>query len=265
MKKFVVLVIIMIIGYQFFIKDKVSPSLQQEVSLEDTSLYNGNLIVINKDTKLQQDPGNLVEIPMDLAQNVLVQPDFWLDKDVIKPLQNMFLAAEDDGVHHFQLNSAYRSESLQQELYEEFGSEFALPAGFSEHQSGLSIDIGSTNGTMDKAREGEWLAKNAPEYGFILRYPENKVDVTGISFEPWHFRYVGLPHSIVMEKENLALEEYIDYLKDKKSYTKKINDVKYFVKYVEETDVTKIPESSNYEISGDNQEGYIITSVVDSE
>ena len=264
MKRSVSLLLIIIIGYQLFFKD--STSLQQEVSLQDASLYSGKLIVINHDTQIQHSP-NLTEVPVDLAQNIYVQPDFWLDEAIINPLQRMFQAANEDGIHHFQLNSAYRSEKLQQQLYAEFGSDFALPAGYSEHQSGLSVDIGSTKGSMDKTPEGQWLAKHAPEYGFILRYPENKIDVTGISFEPWHFRYVGLPHSIVMKKQNLALEEYIDYLKEKKQYTKKIDGISYFVQYIEhkKSDKTKIPKSTTYEISGDNRDGYIITSIVDAE
>ena len=62
---------------------------------------------------------------------------------------------------------------------------------------------------MDNTPEGEWLANNAHKFGFILRYPADKVHITGIRYEPWHFRYVGLPHSELMYKQNLALEEYL--------------------------------------------------------
>lgn len=70
---------------------------------------------------------------------------------------------------------------------------------------------------MDRAPEGKWIEKNAWKYGFILRYPSDKTDVTGIQYEPWHIRYVGLPHSTIMQKMNLALEEYLDYLKKEES------------------------------------------------
>ena len=260
MKKIVISLLIIILCYPFFQKD--SPALVREISLHDQSLHNGALILINKETKLQEDPTNLAMIPAQLANNVLVDSEYWIQQDVIESLQQMFEVAAEDGVHHFKINSAYRSGELQQQLYEENGANYALPSGYSEHQTGLSLDIGSTQGTMDKALEGEWLANHAAQFGFILRYPDNKVEVTGIAYEPWHFRYVGLPHSIMMNKKDLALEEYIEFLKEEKEYTKKIDDEKYFVQYVDQTDLTKIPDTAKFEVSGDNLNGYIITSVI---
>lgn len=270
MKKLTVAVLIIILGYQYILKDSTFdfplfievPALEQEISLLDQSPYNGKLIVINKDTKLQQNPTNLAVIPTDFATNVIVDSEYLIEEDVIEPLQHMFEAAKADGIEHFTINSAYRSDQLQQQLFEEKGENYALPAGYSEHQSGLSLDIGSTQGTMDKSSEGKWLAEYAAEFGFILRYPKNKVDVTGIAYEPWHFRYVGKPHSMIMKKKDLALEEYIDFLKEKKEYTKKIDEVTYLSQYAEQTDAIKIPDTKEYEVSGDNLNGYIITSVI---
>ncbi len=102
------------------------------------------------------------------------------------------------------------------------GADYALPAGYSEHNSGLSLDIGSGLTQMDRAPEGKWIEKNAWKYGFILRYPSDKTDVTGIQYEPWHIRYAGLPHSTIMQKMNLALEEYLDYLKEEESISASI-------------------------------------------
>ena len=70
---------------------------------------------------------------------------------------------------------------------------------------------------MNQAPEGKWLTKNAWTYGFILRYPKDKTAITGIQYEPWHFRYVGLPHSLIMQQKNLALEQYLEYLKEEKT------------------------------------------------
>lgn len=260
MKKIIIAALTILLGYQFFLKD--SPALEQEIPLHDQSIYNGELILINKGTKLQQDPTNLTMIPTALANNVLVDSEYWVAQDILEPLRRMFNAAESDGIHHFKINSAYRSGKLQQQLYEENGGDYALPSGYSEHQTGLSVDIGSTQGTMENANEGKWLAKHAVDFGFILRYPANKVNVTGIAFEPWHFRYVGLPHSVIMQQKDLALEEYIKFLKQEKKYTKKFNGVNYFVQYVEKNDVIKIPDTNNFDISGDNQNGFIVTSVV---
>ena len=80
------------------------------------------------------------------------------------------------------------------------GSDYALPAGYSEHNLGLSLDIGSTQKKMEKAPEGKWIEENVWKHGFVLRYPKNKSNITGIQYEPWHIRYVGLPHSAIMQK-----------------------------------------------------------------
>ena len=84
--------------------------------------------------------------------------------------------------------------------------------GESEHQTGLAIDVTNTSRCFDKTSiEAQWLANNAYKYGFILRYPENKEDVTGYSYEPWHIRYVGkdLAEKIYMNSE--TLEEYLKH------------------------------------------------------
>ncbi|HDR4465149.1 TPA: M15 family metallopeptidase [Bacillus cereus] len=111
------------------------------------------------------------------------------------------------------------------------GADYALPAGYSEHNSGLSLDIGSGLTQMDRALEGKWIEKNAWKYGFILRYPSDKTDVTGIQYEPWYIRYAGLPHSTIMQKMNLALEEYLDYLKEEESISASIEGGKYTMSY----------------------------------
>ena len=104
-------------------------------------------------------------------------------------------------------------------------------------------------------------------FGFILRYPENKIDVTGISFEPWHFRYVGIPHSLIMEKEGLVLEEYLDTLREEKELTIKVDGEKYFIQFMDNQDLilnsVKIPDTAKFTVSGDNLGGLIITSLIE--
>ena len=100
------------------------------------------------------------------------------------------------------MSSGYRDFKEQSKLYKEMGSDYALPAGYSEHNLGLSLDVGSTQKKMEKAPEGKWVAENVWKHGFVLRYPKNKSHITGIQYEPWHIRYVGLPHSAIMQKEN---------------------------------------------------------------
>lgn len=87
----------------------------------------------------------------------------------------------------------------------------AIP-GSSEHQYGRSIDVtidGTTNHTFHKTEQGKWLIDNAHKFGFIIRYPSDKVEITGINYEPWHLRYVGDYHAEYMHRYDLCLEEYI--------------------------------------------------------
>ncbi|MCH7321473.1 M15 family metallopeptidase [Solibacillus sp. MA9] len=264
MKKLLFAIIIAVIGYQFFTKEQVAaPDLPQTIPLETFAISSGDLVLVNRDTQLQQDPTNLAQIPTDIAANVVVDSKFMLENQVMQPLQQLFEAAQQDDIHHFIINSAYRSGQLQQQLFEENGAAYALPSGFSEHQTGLSLDIGSTAGKMENTAEGKWLEQNAPKFGFILRYPKHKVDVTDINYEPWHFRYVGLPHSVTMQEKDFALEEYISYLKKEQSYTTKVNDTTYFVQYTTNSTTVNIPNTSIFNVSGDNQNGYIITSIIE--
>src|SRR5690348_3295425 len=117
---------------------------------------------------------------------------------------------------------------------------------------------------MSHAPEGKWLKKNAWSYGFILRYPEDKTAVTGIQFEPWHFRYVGLPHSVIMHDRGWTLEEYLAALKEQHTLTALVDGVSYEVDYYTaspsgETAIS-VPADGAYTVSGDNDDGIIVTS-----
>ena len=115
--------------------------------------------------------------------------------------------------------SAYRSYSYQQNLYNRYAKvdgiaktdTYSARAGYSEHQTGLAIDIMNANwGYIDKTdKEYTWLINNSYKYGFILRYPEDKEKITGYMYEPWHYRYVGIDLATELVKENLTYEEYI--------------------------------------------------------
>src|SRR5690606_37126897 len=132
---------------------------------------------------------------------------------------------------------------------------------YSEHNLGLSLDIGSTQQKIENSPEGNWIEKNSWKYGFILRYPKDKTDITGIQYEPWHIRYVGLPHSAIMKEKNLVLEEYLEYLKRKKRISVSVNERKYIITYytISEGRTINIPDNSHYELSGDNMGGVIVT------
>lgn len=154
----------------------------------------------------------------------------YLDKRIIEPFEQMCKAAADDGVTLISV-SAYRSYNYQNTLYKnrverckrEEGLDdeaakkkaatiVAVP-GTSEHHLGLAVDINSVETSFENTAAFRWLQKHAADYGFIMRYAEDKQAITKIIYEPWHYRYVGVEHAKAMGELGMCMEEYIDYLK----------------------------------------------------
>ncbi len=130
-----------------------------------------------------------------------------VDTRVYNDLAAMIKAGEAEGLK-FIFYTAYRSVAKQKELFEA-GKTTAAP-GTSEHNSGLAIDIGSAvSEDFEGSKEEAWLLEHAHEYGFILRYPKGKEDITGFDYEPWHFRYVGKEQAKLIYESGLCLEEYL--------------------------------------------------------
>lgn len=120
------------------------------------------------------------------------------------------------------VDSGYRSYMFQKELFDYYKNELGdlvykrvALEGCSEHQTGLAIDLAFTDGTEfnENDKRVKWLEKNSYKYGFILRYPLGKENITGYNYEPWHFRYVGKSLAKKLYKENLTLEEYYSKIK----------------------------------------------------
>jgi D-alanyl-D-alanine carboxypeptidase len=86
--------------------------------------------------------------------------------------------------------------------------------GHSEHQSGLCIDVNSTDFSFGSTAEAAWLEEHCAEYGFIIRFPEGKEDITGYEYEPWHIRYVGVETAQEITAQGLCLEEYLNVTSD---------------------------------------------------
>lgn len=114
--------------------------------------------------------------------------------------------------------SGFRSYEYQSEIYnnyvnaygQESADTFSARPGYSEHQSGLAIDVNSIDDSFRNTPEAIWLAIHCHEYGFIIRYPEGKQDITGYKYEPWHIRYVGTDLSYPIYESGLTVEEYFD-------------------------------------------------------
>ncbi|GAA4473791.1 hypothetical protein GCM10023190_06610 [Enteractinococcus fodinae] len=130
--------------------------------------------------------------------------------------------AADDGIELW-VTTAYRDFAHQQALYEqrlaELGQEaadkFTARPGYSEHQTGLAVDMSFAGNTDCNLREcfaeteqGQWLAEHVARFGFIIRYPEGAESITGYSYEPWHLRYVGVPTAHEVTEQDVTLEEY---------------------------------------------------------
>ncbi|WP_027087125.1 D-Ala-D-Ala carboxypeptidase VanY [Cohnella panacarvi] len=244
----------------------VSQGSTKTIQISKDQIYKGNLILVNKTYPLHKgstasDIVNLYEHRELLDGFGLLNDQIRLPTDLVQRFSDMVAGAAKDGVDHFLISSGYRDRTEQNKLYEEKGSDYALPAGHSEHNLGLSLDIGSSLAPMNEAPEGKWLKDNASDYGFILRYPKNKTKITGIQYEPWHFRYVGLPHSRIMQEKNMALEEYLDFLRKQKSISVNVGGESYKVMYkpVARETTVQLPAGSEYEVSGNNMDGVIVT------
>jgi D-alanyl-D-alanine carboxypeptidase len=132
------------------------------------------------------------------------------------------------------ISSAYRSSERQEELFdreiagyskslssageaEAYAEKSVARPGYSEHATGLAMDLNGVRDDFDTTPAFQWLSEHAQDYGFILRYPKDKQEITKIKYEPWHYRYVGVKNAQTMKKKNLCLEEYLDYLQKKGS------------------------------------------------
>ncbi|QJC52612.1 M15 family metallopeptidase [Paenibacillus albicereus] len=226
----------------------------------------GTLVLVNRDHGMQPEAGELDLVrlskqPGDLRLAEGAQ-DAKLSREAADRFAELVAAAREDGVDGLVVNSAYRSVQEQERLYREQGPDYALPAGHSEHNTGLALDVGSVYGRMESAEEGRWMREHAWQHGFILRYPEDKTEVTGIQYEPWHFRYVGLPHSEIIQERGLALEEYIELLREEKELRVESLGETYSILWQEARPggAVSVAKGSAAARSGDNAGGVIVTS-----
>lgn len=178
------------------------------------------------------------------------------------------------------LVSGYRKKQEQIELYNEslckngieFTKNFVAIPDCSEHQTGLAIDVGLNKENIDYIRPyfpsiGKCLEfkNNAYNYGFINRYKNEKKHITNIVEEPWHYRYVGYPHSIIIDKYKFCLEEYIEYIKNytfNRPYVFYHNINLSYIYYVKADNMVttlSIIQGEKYKISGNNVDGFIVT------
>ncbi len=150
-----------------------------------------------------------------------------MDTRAAEAYNKMYDAASLDGIYLTPC-SGYRSYSRQYTLYYEYVNDYIAqgkseteahnlasrrrnPPGSSEHNIGICMDIicAATSANFQNTKEYRWLVENAQDYGYILRYPEDKTEITGVKFEPWHWRYVGVANAKAIKNSGLCLEEYL--------------------------------------------------------
>lgn len=179
---------------------------------------NWNLVVVNMEREMPS--GYKPEL------KEILSTGYYMDERVVPFYEQMYNAAKKDGII-LTPYSGYRSYERQERNYknltETYMSDYGLsrkeaakkaatvilPPGTSEHNLGLAMDICNTKDSFAFTKEYAWLTENAHKYGFILRYTEDKMDITGIVDEPWHWRYVGTEYAEDIKNSGLCLEEYL--------------------------------------------------------
>lgn len=159
-------------------------------------------------------PDDLVNLYEQRHSFRLASSDIYLTRTCYEAAQKMFAAAEAENVNGFIITSGYRDYARQAEVYAGTEAGKAQKPGASEHQTGLAFDVtAQSSGGFENTEQYAWLSLHAHEYGFIQRYPANKASETGISYEPWHYRYVGVKAATQMHDAGVTLERYLNEVK----------------------------------------------------
>ena len=251
----------------------------QNITLKNQDLYQGSLVLVNRNYSCEKiGQGEHVCVYDQKTDSYPVSnKNVLLHRDVMDPLNRMMDAFyQNEGKTDILVTSGFRDYSHQEHLYQEADDKaFVNQPEHSEHHTGYALDLSLYNDVgetypYDGLGKYLWINQNCEQYGFIVRYAENKTTITGIGYEPWHLRYVGIPHASIMKAKDLALEEYIPYLKDfqygKQHLTYTVSTTTYEVYYIAATgDNTPIPVPANrpYWVSGNNVDGFVVTAEVD--
>lgn len=187
-------------------------SLEEFLNYENVTV-DESLLLVNEKHKLSEiySPQTVYHEERNVEMNVCA-------KDSFDDLSEALYAETGETLF---VSSAYRDFEKQKEIKEEEG-ETAQNPGCSEHQTGLALDVFVKNFAGEsfiKSPSGQFINENCGDYGFIIRYTSFGKEKTGIPYEPWHLRYVGLPHSIILSNSKITFEDYIDFFELGKFYT----------------------------------------------
>ncbi|MFL8800628.1 MULTISPECIES: M15 family metallopeptidase [unclassified Clostridioides] len=235
MKKFKLILAIIIVVFisvfisknKFLIKDKTPTGTAQFASEEDVESNSqnknhsnsiANILLVNKTNGISKDyaPENITKVNIPFVEEA-TEEEKQMAGEPAKAVEDLVKQANEEGIQ-FLGSSAYRSYNTQQDTYtkrvksqgQEKADEYVAKPGHSEHQTGLCIDLTNPERWfVGSTKEAIWLAENAHKFGFIIRYPKGKEDITGTAYEPWHIRYVGKDIAEEIYSRGLTLEEYL--------------------------------------------------------
>lgn len=199
---------------------------QQDAKQDDTKQVAANpasiAVLVNKQYALPENyhPNDLVypDVPFLFEEKIEKR---MMRSEAASALGNLFTGAKKEGIHLAGV-SAYRSHATQKSLFDRYvqkdgmekAKRYSAVPGHSEHETGLAIDVSGSDGRcavedcFADTEEATWLANHAWEYGFIIRYPQGKEEITGYQYEPWHLRYVGIDIAKEIQQSGKTLEEY---------------------------------------------------------
>ncbi|KAB1439760.1 M15 family metallopeptidase [Candidatus Galacturonibacter soehngenii] len=245
----------------------------RSILVNNQMIHTGHLILVNRAHPIKAEPSK------EELCKVMKIKDMLLQKEAANALQDLIEAVNMEKM--IEAVSGYRTRFEQEEIYSsslnsngaDFTSKFVALPGHSEHQTGLAIDLAKKQEDIDFIcpdfpYDGEFaiFREQAAKYGFIERYQKGKEKITGISPEPWHFRYVGKYHASLITKQNMALEEYIEWVKQYKWNENPFIDtlegknvqIGYQSLMNQEDYKLLVPDESQILVSGNNVDGIVV-------
>lgn len=243
-------------------KETQQDIFSQTITLQQSQIHNGPLILVSSTCPFIGST-DFIDFTSNTNSNIIPRDtSLKINPDMMQPLSDLFDGfSSDNGYVNLQIYSTT-------ELY--YGTTSLYTTELSERSTGYTFDIGLITSTGDIApyisKRNEWMFANCWTYGFIVRYSDTKTGTTGVGFMPHHFRYVGLPHSLIMNEKDMCLEEYLQFLTSytiDSPLTYSTDSKTYKIFYVPadtsgDTEVT-LPKDAVYTVSGNNTDGFIIT------
>jgi len=242
----------------------------RKILLKKEYIYQGNLILVNRQHSLKEKPQSYNMVPFSINY-----PEIFLEYNCQRELQQLLYEIR-SGDQIIPI-SGYRTLEEQEEIFqnslrekgEAFTKKYVADPNCSEHQTGLAIDLALKQDKIDLLRPSfpqvgicQEFRSHMVKHGFIERYTKEKEVITQIASEEWHFRYVGYPHSEIMQQSGMCLEEYIEALKQyeygKNSLVYQDYEIAYF-EMDENLKEIRIQDTDMVTVSGNNENGVIIT------